>query len=205
MKLTRDIKIIGVLLNLRLCWKESEAGEPVKVHFCYKALDSRDQRVDMFLGRSSQPLTVASFGGPPVLFPTTCMYHAYLSSSETDPFSGNYEAVLEPYLIDTMNAAAAQTPASVSQKISTSQQGGPTVFLLWHATPGLSEVVIPAMYRYSTPWATTQVRWAVPQASGTIGRSQNGETSPMAPRPWRCGTPLTFTSPRHSTCQAPLL
>ena len=39
-----------------------------------------------------------------------------------------------------MNAAAAQTPAGVSQQIYTaSHQGDPTAFLLWHATPGLAK------------------------------------------------------------------
>ena len=45
-----------------------------------------------------------------------------------------------PYLIKHMNAAAAQTPAIVSQQIyKSSQQGDPTAFLLWHATPGFAE------------------------------------------------------------------
>ena len=39
-----------------------------------------------------------------------------------------------------MKAAAAQTPESVSQQIyASSQQGDPTAFLLWHATPGLAK------------------------------------------------------------------
>ena len=39
-----------------------------------------------------------------------------------------------------MNADAAQTLASVSQKIyATSQQGDPTALLLWHAMPGLAK------------------------------------------------------------------
>ena len=58
---------------------------------------------------------MAGFGGPPNLVPTICTYRAYFSSPETDPFSGGYVAVLEPYRIETMNAAATQTPASVSQ------------------------------------------------------------------------------------------
>ena len=69
------------------------------------------------LGRSYQPLIMAGLGGPPILVPTLCTYRAYLSSLETDPFSGDYEAVLEVYLIDPMNAAAAQKPTSVSQQI----------------------------------------------------------------------------------------
>ena len=48
--------------------------------------------------------------------------------------------MLDPYQIDPMNTAAAQTPARVSQQIyAASQQGDPTAFLLWHATPGLAE------------------------------------------------------------------
>ena len=89
----------------------------MKVHFRYEALDSQEQQLARFLGQSYQPLTMAVLGGPPVLVPTICMYRAYFSSLETDPFSGNYEAILEPYLIDPMNAAVVQTPASVSQQI----------------------------------------------------------------------------------------
>ena len=112
-----DVKRIGVLLHIWLCWKVSEASEPVKVHFLYKALGSQEQQVDRFLGWSSQPLTMAGLGGPTVLVPTICTYRAYLSSPETDPFSGNYEAVLEPYIIDLMNTDAALTPSIVSQQI----------------------------------------------------------------------------------------
>ena len=83
---------------------------------------------------------MAGLGGPPNLMPTICKYRAYFSSPKTDPFYGGYEAVLEPYTIGPMNVAAAQAPASVSQRIYTaSQQGDPTAFLLWHATPGLAK------------------------------------------------------------------
>ena len=83
---------------------------------------------------------MAGLGGPPVLVPKICTYRAYFSSPETNPFSGDYQAVLGPYIIDPMNVAAAQTPASVSQQIyAASQQGDPTAFLLWHATPGFAE------------------------------------------------------------------
>ena len=112
----------------------------MKVHFCYEALDSQEQRVGRFLGRSSQPLTMARIGGPPVLVPTICTYRAYFSFPETDSFSSDYNAVLEPYLIDPMNAAAAQTPASVSEHIyAVSQKRDPTTFLLWHATPTIAK------------------------------------------------------------------
>ena len=64
----------------------------------------------------------------------------YFSSPETDPFSGGYEAVLEPYRVDPMNASATQTLDSVSQQIYTvSQQRDRTAFLLWHSTPGLAK------------------------------------------------------------------
>ena len=83
---------------------------------------------------------MASLGGPPDLVPTIFTYRAYFSSPETDPFFGSYEAVLDPYPIEPMNASAAQTPASVSQQIYTaSQQGDPTAFLLWYAMPRLAE------------------------------------------------------------------
>ena len=83
---------------------------------------------------------MAGLGGQPDLDPTIFTYRAYFSRPETDPFSGNYEAVLDPYRVEPMNAAAALTPARVSQKIyGASQQGDPTAFLLWHATPGITE------------------------------------------------------------------
>ena len=58
---------------------------------------------------------MAGLGGQPDLAPTICTYCAYFSRPETDPFSGNYKAVLEPYWVDPMNAAAVLTPASVYQ------------------------------------------------------------------------------------------
>ena len=58
---------------------------------------------------------MAGLGGPPDLVPTICMYRAYFFSLDTDPFSDGYKAMLEIYMIDPMNAAAAQTPPSVSQ------------------------------------------------------------------------------------------
>ena len=74
---------------------------------------------------------MAGLGGQPDLAPTICTYHAYVSRPKTDPFSGNYEAVLDPYRVEPMNAAAALTPASVSHQIyAASQQGDPTTFLL---------------------------------------------------------------------------
>ena len=85
----------------------------MKIHFRYKLLDSREQQVARLLGWQSHPLTMAGLGGPPDLVPKICTYRACFS--ETDPFYGGYEALLEPCLIDPMNAAAAQTPAIVSQ------------------------------------------------------------------------------------------
>ena len=83
---------------------------------------------------------MSGLGGPPVLVPMICMYRAYFSSPETDTFYGDYKAVLEPFLINPMNAATTQTLAIVSQYIYTdSQQREPTAFLLWHATPGLAK------------------------------------------------------------------
>ena len=65
---------------------------------------------------------MAGLGGQPDLAPTIFTYHAYFSRPETDPFSGNHEAVLDPYRVDPMNAAAALTIASVSQQIYTASQ-----------------------------------------------------------------------------------
>ena len=89
----------------------------MKIHFHYKALDSQEQRVARLLGRQSQPLIMASLVGTHDLVPMICTYRVYFSSPETDPFSGSYKAVLEPYTIDPINAAAAQTQASVSKQI----------------------------------------------------------------------------------------
>ena len=64
----------------------------------------------------------------------------YFYHLETDSFSDDYEAVLDPYWIDPINADAALTPASVLQQVyAASQQGYPTAFPLCHTTPGLSK------------------------------------------------------------------
>ena len=82
---------------------------------------------------------MAGLLGHPDLAPLIRTYSAYFSKPETDPFSGDYAAVLDPYRVDPLNAAAAPTPASVTQQIyAASQQGDPTAFLLWQATPGLA-------------------------------------------------------------------
>ena len=65
---------------------------------------------------------MAGLDRQPDLEPTICTYRAYFSLPETDPFPGDYEAVLDPYWIDPINAAAAQTPASVSQQVYTVRQ-----------------------------------------------------------------------------------
>ena len=82
---------------------------------------------------------MASLLVQPELAPPIRTYCAYFSRPETDPFGGDYAAVLDPYRVDPLNAAAAPPPASVAQQIyATSQQGDPTASLLWHATPGLA-------------------------------------------------------------------
>ena len=82
---------------------------------------------------------MAGLIGQPDLAPPIRTYRAYFSLPETDPFSGDYAAVLEPYREDPLNDAAAPTPASMAHQIyAASQQGDPTAFLLWHATPGLT-------------------------------------------------------------------
>ena len=53
--------------------------------------------------------------GQPDLAPLIRTYRAYFSCPETDPFSGDYTAVLDPYRVDPMNTVAAPTPASVAQ------------------------------------------------------------------------------------------
>ena len=82
---------------------------------------------------------MAGLIGQPDLAPPIRTYRAYFSRPKTDPFSSDYAAVLEPYCVDPLNAAAAPPPASVAQQIYAAiQQGDPTAFLLWHATPGLT-------------------------------------------------------------------
>ena len=103
----------------------------MRINFRYEALDSREQRVARIWDRQSRIFTMSRLGGQPGLASTICTHRAYFSRPETDPFSGNYEAVLDPYRVNLMNAAAALTPASVSQQIyAASQQGDPTTFLL---------------------------------------------------------------------------
>ena len=82
---------------------------------------------------------MAGLKGQLYLVPPIRTYCAYFPRPETDPFGGDYDAVLEPYCVDPLNAAAAPTLASVAQQIyAASQKGDPTDFLLWHATPGLT-------------------------------------------------------------------
>ena len=82
---------------------------------------------------------MATLKGHPDLAPLICTYRAYFSRPETHPFGSNYAVVLEPYRVDPLNAAAAPTPTSVTEQIyAVVQQGYPTAFLLWHATPGLT-------------------------------------------------------------------
>ena len=57
---------------------------------------------------------MAGLIGQPDLEPPICTYRAYFSRPKTDPFSGNYAAVLDPYRVDRLNAANAPTPASVA-------------------------------------------------------------------------------------------
>ena len=110
---------------------------------------------------------MSGLDGPPNLAPTICTYRAYFSSPETDPFSGYYKEVLEPYFIYPMNEVAAQMPASVSQKIYTaSQQGDPTAFLMCHATPGISDdwdsgrvLLLHSVSQYTSRMGRTSRKW----------------------------------------------
>ena len=82
---------------------------------------------------------MASLLGQPDLVPPIRTYHAYFSRPETDPFGGDYAAVLDPYQVDPLNAAATPPPAIVAQQVYAAiQKGDPTAFLLWHTTPGLT-------------------------------------------------------------------
>ena len=94
--------------------------------------------------------------------------------------------MLERYNIDPMNAAAAQTPASVSQQIyMASKQIYLTAFLLWHATSGIDEdqdlgsiSLIHSISYYASHEQRPPCKWV-------MGRSRTAETLPRAPRPWQ--------------------
>ena len=61
--------------------------------------------------------TMAGLLVQPDLAPPIRTYRAYFSRPETDPFGGDYVAVLDPYRVDPLNAVATPTPASVAQQI----------------------------------------------------------------------------------------
>ena len=91
------------------------------------------------MGPATSSFTIAGLLGQPDLAPPIRTYCAYFSRPETDPFGGDYAAVLDLYRVDQLNAADVPTPASVAQQIyAASQQGDPTAFLLWHATPRIA-------------------------------------------------------------------
>ena len=110
---------------------------------------------------------MAGLIGQPDFAPLIRTYRAYFYRPETDPFGGDYAAVLEPYQGDPLNAAAAPTPTSVAQQIYTaSQQGDPTAFLLWHATPGIAVDLDPgrisllhSVSHYSSRMGRTPCLW----------------------------------------------
>ena len=57
---------------------------------------------------------MAGLIGQPELVPPICTYCVYFSRPKTNPFSGDYTTVLDPYCVDPINAAAALMPASVA-------------------------------------------------------------------------------------------
>ena len=82
---------------------------------------------------------MAGLIGQPDLAPPIRTYRAYFSRPETDLFSRDYTAVLDPSRVDPINDAAVTPPSSVAQQIyAARQRGDPTTFLLWHATPVLT-------------------------------------------------------------------
>ena len=82
-------------------------------------------------------------------------------------------------------------------------KGNPPPSFCGTQRPGSLSIVTPAVFPCSTPSSITQVGWDDRHESGTMGRSLTADKFPTAPRPWRCGTPPTFTTPRLSTCRAP--
>ena len=177
----------------------------MRIHLRYKALDSREQRVARLLGRLFWPFTMTRLGGQLDLAPTICMYRTYFSRPETDPFSGDYEAVLYPYRIDPMNAAAApllrpaycnkSTKPAIKETLPPSSCGT--------LRPGSPRIGTPAAYPSFTPSFTKPVGWEGRPATWKTGPSQTAATCPTAPHPWQTGTLHTFTLPRLSMCRAP--
>ena len=50
----------------------------------------------------------------PGLVPPIKTYREYFASKETNPFTGNFAAVMAPYALDPANAAAAHEPAALA-------------------------------------------------------------------------------------------
>ena len=73
------------------------------------------------MGPATGSFTMAGLLGEPDLAPPIRTYRAYFSRPETDPFGGDYAAVLDPYQVDPLNAATS-TPASVAQHIYAARQ-----------------------------------------------------------------------------------
>ena len=147
---------------------------------------------------------MAGHSGPPALVSLINTYPAYFSFPETNPFSGNYQTVLESYLIDPMNAGAVQTPEIVSQQVyAARKQGDNTAFLLWHATLGIAEDCNPGrlLLLHSVSYCES---WVGLTASRWDGKTltNRGDVS-YGTAPWaKCGIPPTSTFPQTFTCQA---
>ena len=206
MKLTQGRLKICVLIHIWLCWKESQSGEPVKVHFRYEALDSQEQRVDRFwdgpLSPSSWPALVAR---PFWCLQFACTVHMFPPWRQT-----HFPETMRQFWSRILLTSRAWPPRKCRRAhhiryMHPISKGTSPPSSCGTLRPGLPRIVILAVCRYSIPWSTTWVGWAVLPESGTIGRSQTGKTSPMAPRHWWCGTALTSTSPQPSTLLAPPL
>ena len=156
--------------------------------------------------QSSQPLTMAGIGSPPALVPNICMYRAYFSSPETDLFSGDFEAVLGPYLIDLINTAAAQTLASVSHQIyAASHKKDPTAILLWNATHELTEDRNPGRVSLLHSLSHYASRIGYPASKWGDRMSANQEDVFYGTAPLAVWDPTYLHLAPSSTCLAPAL
>ena len=73
----------------------------------------------------------------PGLVPPFKTYREYFASEETNPFTDNFAAVMDPYALDPTKTVAAHEPAALSRQVySLTMSGDPTAFLLCHLTLG---------------------------------------------------------------------
>ena len=73
----------------------------------------------------------------PGLVPLFKTYGEYFANEETNPFTDNFSAVMDPYALDPANSAATHKPAALSRNFySSTMSSDPTDLLLCHTTLG---------------------------------------------------------------------